>query len=428
MIKSDEGNLRLVGSVESVDELNARFYGRFPYPWVPLTYSYPRDPQLMTALLHQDVGDWKFQAAPGKPKIWVAGCGTNQAILAALRFPNANVLGSDLSGESLRICSHTAERLQISNLELRQESINQATYRDQFDYVICTGVIHHNADPAATLRKLANALRPEGLMELMVYNRFHWIVPTAFQQSVRILGQSLRPANFELELSLARKIIKDLPQDTMMFQATRGHVEYPESQFADALLQPVLYGYTVESLESLAEKCNLELLLPRFNQFDAADGKTSWNMKFNDPILKERYESLPDTQRWQITNLLLLDSSPLLWFYLQRKDSGRQRKSERQVCEEFLDTTFVRINTTQVSYKLGENSNYELSPHLGSFPVIPPHRSVSKIAAAADGKTPMREIFKRLGLETAFAAVNHARLALATTAAPYLTSVNLSRN
>lgn len=273
MIKSDEDNLRLVGSIESVDELNARFYGRFPYPWVPLTYSYPSDPHLMTALLHQDIGDWKYQMESARLKIWVAGCGTNQAILAALRFPKATVVGSDLSGESLRICSETAKRIHISNLELRQESINQVMYKDQFDYVICTGVIHHNADPASTLLKLATALGPGGLMELMVYNRFHWIIPSAFQQSIRILSQSLGTTNFESELSMAKKIIRELPKESMMFQLASAHNETPESQFADTLLQPVLYGYTVESLGELAEKCNLELLLPCLNQFDAVGEK-----------------------------------------------------------------------------------------------------------------------------------------------------------
>ena len=43
MIKSDEENLDLVDDPTSVDSINAQFYGRFPHPWRPMSFSYVAD-------------------------------------------------------------------------------------------------------------------------------------------------------------------------------------------------------------------------------------------------------------------------------------------------------------------------------------------------------------------------------------------------
>jgi 2-polyprenyl-3-methyl-5-hydroxy-6-metoxy-1,4-benzoquinol methylase len=81
-----------------------------------------------------------------------------------------------------------SRNLKISNLELRQESLNDIEYKHKFDYIICTGVIHHNASPETALNTLAKALKPTGILELMVYNRYHRIETTAFQKAIRILA------------------------------------------------------------------------------------------------------------------------------------------------------------------------------------------------------------------------------------------------
>ena len=74
---------------------------------------------------------------------------------------------------SLVVCQSTASQIGIRNLALENKSINDVNYKEEFDYIICTGVIHHNADPIGTLNKLAAALKPDGILELMVYNYCH---------------------------------------------------------------------------------------------------------------------------------------------------------------------------------------------------------------------------------------------------------------
>ena len=81
------------------------------------------------------------------------------------------------------------------------------------------------------------------------------------------------------------------------------------------------------------------------DQFSRSRGAIDWNVDLQDSELNKVYGALPDTRRWHFTNLLLLEESPMLWFYFQRTDSERARKSERQLCKEFVKTTFARVRT-----------------------------------------------------------------------------------
>lgn len=422
MAKSDFDNLMLADTVESVDQLNARFYSQFPYPWQALKFDYLQDPYFETVMLNQDIGAWQGNVIPRDPQIWIAGCGTNQAVFTALRFPNARVIGSDVSTASLEICAHTAKQLDISNLELRQESINESAYREKFDFIISTGVIHHNADPQATLDKISSALKPSGVLELMVYNRFHWAIPAAFQKAVRILNRDDITVDFESGLTLAKAIIEEVSQETSIgvISSYRG---YSDAMLADELLQPVLHSYTVESLADLAESCRLEILLPCLNHLDRAEQRTSWHMHFGNSVLREMYESLPDLRRWQVTNLLRREASPQLWFYLQRNDSQRKRKSEREICEEFLATRFARAETTQRGYIQSDDGDYRLLPNSIPYPSTTPDKSVRRIFAATTPERPLQDVFAELGITANFPIANQARILLSTSAFPYLKAV-----
>jgi hypothetical protein len=169
-----------------------------------------------------------------------------------------------------------------------------------------------------------------------------------------------------------------------------------------------------------------EMLVPVLNQFDKTSGNCIWNMSFDDPELARRYAALPDTRRWQVTNLLLLERSPLLWFYLQRTDSVRARKSETQLCEEFLMQKFRRVNTQREVFTQQDTRNYTLSAKRLNYPA--PHTdAVCKTVLALMSEHPgadMRTLLERLKVKLDFAAVNRLRLLLTTCAYPYLVAAD----
>jgi len=425
MPNNDEDNIGFARSIESTDSLNANFYGRFQFPWAPSAFDAATDPEFETVMLNQSLGSWDHSLVPANPRIWVAGCGTNQAIFTALRFPNATILGTDLSSTSLDTSAVSARQLGISNVEFRRQSINHFESENEFDYIICTGVIHHNADPQAPLARLSRALKPGGVMELMVYNRYHRIETTAFQKAVRILAGTTTEANFESELEVAQEIIGSFNLPNRMVQFLESYKDCPEAKLADSLLQPVEYSFTMQSFESLIRSCNLELLAPCINQFDVASRNYLWNVEFDDDRLQTRYDALPDSERWTISNYLMLERSPMLWFYLQRTDANRRRKSEKQLCEEFLEQKFRKSSTKKKVFIRADDGNYVLSDRLRPYPGLHMDNLCSKILAPIDSQTatPLRDVLDQLGVETRFSLINKLRLLLTTTAFPFLVSV-----
>lgn len=421
MYGSDSFNLIAHGSEEKVDGINKAFYKRYRFPWPPSFFpAYPRG--LMSSFLSQDLGYWEKGRFPDRPRIWVAGCGTNQAIFTALRFPHAQVVGTDISTSSLELCRRNADQIGIGNLVLEEGSLNQVRYREEFDYILSTGVIHHNADPEATLRRIAGALKPDGVLELMVYNFYHRLQTTACQKAVRTFYDAGAAVNMELELRLVDKLIRHFPYQNLMGDFLRPFAQAHESEMADSLLQPIEHSYTVESLGELAARCGLEYLVHCINHFDTSRGSMDWNLVFGDLSLQEDYDRLPDERRWQIANLLLLNDSPMLWFYLQKKVSSFPRKTERQICGEFMETSFTRSAFPVRFYCLNDEDRYIAGEETIAYPLpaVPPDADAAALLEAAQPGTPMKELFRQLRLDSDHRHVNGARIRLTTSAFPYL--------
>ena len=171
----------------------------------------------------------------------------------------------------------------------------------------------------------------------------------------------------------------------------------------------------------MAERCGLEMLTYRLSVFDKGDDRQSWNMPFEDEELQKAYDALPDLDRWQITNLMMSERSPeFLWFYFQRKDSGRTRRSEREIVDHFLDTVFSRPDVTQRSYLRQGDGQYELSAKEFSYPSGRAHPDARGVVKAADGKRPMRTVLEDLGIATDFHTANQIRLRTTTPLFPFL--------
>src|SRR5215471_6555380 len=147
------------------------FYERYPYPR-------PIDSLEKYRLLGQDRQKrrvdyhlfWPVRPYREDLSILIAGCGTSQAAKHALRWPAARVTGIDFSATSVRCTEELKQKYNLNNLQVRQLPIDRVDdLRTSFDQIICTGVLHHLADPDAGLSALRSVLKPDGAMHLMVY-------------------------------------------------------------------------------------------------------------------------------------------------------------------------------------------------------------------------------------------------------------------
>ena len=112
----------------------------------------------------------------------------------------------------------------------------------------------------------------------------------------------------------------------------------------------------------------------------------------------------------------------MLWFYLQRTDSNRPRKSEKQLCEEFLEQKFRKSSTKKKVFIRAEDGNYVLSDRLRPYPGLHVDNLCSRIIASVDGQAPLRDVLDQLEVETRFTLINKLRVLLTTNAFPFLVS------
>ncbi|HEY6475595.1 MAG TPA: class I SAM-dependent methyltransferase, partial [Polyangia bacterium] len=147
------------------------FYDRHPYPPpVDDLEGYRRrwqDPLRRRADHHLF---WPARPFREDPSILVAGCGTSQAAKHALRWPRARVTGIDFSAIAVGRTEALKRKHDLGNLQVRELAIERVGELGRtFDQIVCTGVLHHLAEPDAGLRALRAVLAPGGAMHLMVY-------------------------------------------------------------------------------------------------------------------------------------------------------------------------------------------------------------------------------------------------------------------
>jgi SAM-dependent methyltransferase len=172
-----------------------------------------------------------------------------------MRWPEGKVVGIDVSQTSIRHTEELKRQHALANLELRRLRIEEIVELDrEFDLIVCTGVLHHLADPERGLRALRSVLRPGGAMLVMVYAPYGRTGVTMMQEYVRLLGiESSEQEIQDLALSL-KEIPRDHPLDSLLpnspdFRRT--------DAMADALLNPRDRTYSVPQLFEYVEKCGL---------------------------------------------------------------------------------------------------------------------------------------------------------------------------
>lgn len=189
---------------------------------------------------------WPSEPYRDDRSILVAGCGTAQAAHYAVRWPNARVVGIDVSANSIAFTEHLKSTYGLANLEVRQLPIENAAELDaSFDYVVCTGVLHHLADPGAGLRALRDVVVPSGALNLMVYAPYGRAGVYMLQDYCR----RLRIGATDEEIRDLVASLQALPADHPIVNLLRNSPDFASAAgVADALLHPRDRSYSVPEL------------------------------------------------------------------------------------------------------------------------------------------------------------------------------------
>src|SRR5271170_4710294 len=255
----DTGNMRdrearIRDAISVAEEVRA-FYEGYPYP-PPIDslekYRLWRDPQKRRAEYHLL---WPSRSYAEDQAILVAGCGTSQAAKHAMRWPAARVMGIDFSETSVRCTEELKRKYQLDNLQVRQLPIERAReLGTSFDQIICTGVLHHLADPDAGLNALRDLLQPDGAINIMLYAPYGRTGVYMLQEFCKQIGVSAT----DVEIRDLIDALKELPPGHPLQSLLRETPDFRnEAALADALLHPCDRAYSVPQVFDFLDRGGL---------------------------------------------------------------------------------------------------------------------------------------------------------------------------
>lgn len=232
------------------------FYERYPYP-PPVDNldnyrSLWQDPRRRRADYHLF---WPDRAYKEDHSILIAGCGTSQAAKHALRWPEASVTGVDCSATSVRCTEELKLRYNLNNLQVHHLNIDRISDLGMnFDQIVCTGVLHHLADPDAGLSDLRNVLKPDGSMQLMVYAPYGRAGIYMLQEFCRRLGVHATDGEVRDLVGALRGLPPGHPLENVLSNTPDFQ---NQATIADALLHPQDRAYSVPQLFDFIEAAGL---------------------------------------------------------------------------------------------------------------------------------------------------------------------------
>lgn len=116
---------------------------------------------------------WGFDLNWFRDKICLdAGCGGGRFVVALAELGAKEVVGVDISQEAVKAANERFSKRNLKCARAIEASVLQIPFSDNyFDYVVCSGVIHHTPDPYRGFLELVRVLKPNGKLFLSVYGK-----------------------------------------------------------------------------------------------------------------------------------------------------------------------------------------------------------------------------------------------------------------
>ena len=240
------------------------------------------------------------RACPEKMDILIAGCGTNQAAYYAVRNPNWNILGIDLSDSSLAHQEKLKQKHGLNNLTLLKHDLTKvAELGKDYDFITSTGVLHHLPDPDLGLKALKSVLRKDGVINLMLYGKSLRLGVYIMQEFFKILCFQ----QTQKDVDLVRVLLASLPEDHIVRRYTKvaNDLNY-DAGIVDTFLHPQDTAYYASDVFDFAERAGLVFHAWLDNLLYSLEASVP-----NSHPIKNRLQNLSLKDKSQLADLLVMN-------------------------------------------------------------------------------------------------------------------------
>ncbi|MEE2959690.1 MAG: class I SAM-dependent methyltransferase [Myxococcota bacterium] len=345
-------------------------------------------------------------------RVLVAGGGTGHSTIylaEQLRDSGAEVVYLDLSQASMVVAQERAKLRGLDNIKWVCGSITDLPTMalGPFDYISCTGVLHHLPDPNRGLQALKSVLKVDGAMGIMVY-------ATYGRQSyyhIQALMEQLNEPNECLKRKIinTREAMESMPSHFYLAHGIhrdrhlKGFFE-DDSNLVDTFLHSQDRSYTIPELYKWLEDNELS-----FNDFSNFNATMIEKIQYCPELYLEqgkllsRVQEKPLRERHAIAELLN-SRIGLHTFYVSAEQKSQARPTDPHMVPYFAEmylggkSVFQQFTPTELSDQIRANTGETFSVlHAGGLNlelVVGPHSA--DILGELDGKRTIREIFSNV--------------------------------
>lgn len=251
---------------------------------------------------------WPYKRSVDEPLVILsAGCGTNQAAYYACQNPRWTVYGIDLSDTSLQHQSYLKSKHNLNNLILKKMNLCDINSLGiKFDFITCTGVLHHLAKPDEGLLALSRVLKPSGVINLMVYGASLRLGVYILQEAFRILGLKQEKS----DVDIIRSTLSTLSPDHAIQRYIKNASDLAhDAGIVDTFLHPQDRSYYAKEIFQFTRRAGLEFL----NWCDPFDYSLDGNLAPDHP-LRSKIADLAAEEQAHVCDLLLQARGTHRWF------------------------------------------------------------------------------------------------------------------
>jgi ubiquinone/menaquinone biosynthesis C-methylase UbiE len=369
-------------------------------------YPYPRrDPNdEKTRLLPTDLEllDYlNFKCFEGKQnysgfRALVAGGGTGDAAIflaEQLRDRDAEIVYLDISHASRTIAEERARIRGLENITWVQASILDIPELDigVFDYINCSGVLHHLESPVLGLNALRTVLREGGCMGLMLYATIGRTAVYQMQELLRLVNSN--ESSIQKKIDNARTLIEEIPQSNWLKLAEKlmpaEHIRHGDAGIYDAFLHEQDRSYTVPEMLDFVSECDLE--------FTGFSYDRSWRYRpesyIKDATLLKQIKDQGIRRQYAISELVAGNILVHMFYVSTRRNTTAQLTNLDNIPYFYIHKLDGAALCREMQTNPGRK--FTLSPRPGSTITITPGKYTHLFFKYLDGDRSLRRIFKK---------------------------------
>ena len=299
-------------------------YLDYPYP-----HRNPEDEKTRLLRIYGDylgeINHWLFEGKKEFKKgfrVLIAGGGTGDStvyLAEQLKGTDADIVYLDFSKNSMKIAQERAKNRGLKNITWINDSIlNIPDLKlGKFDYIQCSGVLHHLENPDAGLQALSDSLTDDGGMGIIVYAQYGRTAVYQIQDIMKMVNEGVESRQEEVKNGW--EVMNNLPATNWYNRGKdllSDHINHGDVGMYDMFLHKQDRAYTVPQIYDFVEKAKLN-----FVEFNSAHSRAMLNIVryIKDPVLLKRLQKM-DKSKQQAMCEIMCGSIIKHSFYVSKKE------------------------------------------------------------------------------------------------------------